>query len=247
MSAQSGLSSSLENVAQKIMELLDAPRPISNGLQMRPDRFVAVRSLLEHPDIDGMNFLTLEKLVQEDGDNRYELLYEPYSHSLGMGEHVDQWWIRKSRSLLEPKVEHEMRRVTQPREFTLALHITGLESWPSIKRTGISRMSQPHIYLQTQIPDYIASSAEPKEEQLLIYINLKKAMDAGIKFYASSAGLATPGDEAGFLRPRFFQYVYVRVIQRKTLLGKPSQPWLVTPKRPLSTTRLRLGLAPRRR
>jgi hypothetical protein len=90
-------------------------------------------------------------------------------------------------------------------------------------------------------------AAEPKEEQLLIYIDLKKAMDAGIKFYASSAGLVTPGDEAGFLRPRFFQYVYVRVIQRKTLLGKPSQPWLVTPKRPLSTTRLRLGLNPRRR
>ena len=90
-------------------------------------------------------------------------------------------------------------------------------------------------------------AAEPKEEQLLIYINLKKAMDAGMKFYASSAGLVTPGDEAGFLRPRFFQYVYVRVIQRKTLLGRPSQPWLVTPKRPLSTTRLRLGLNPRRR
>ena len=48
MSAKSGLSSSLENVAQKIMELLDAPRPISNGLQMRPDRFVAVRSLASH-------------------------------------------------------------------------------------------------------------------------------------------------------------------------------------------------------
>ena len=90
-------------------------------------------------------------------------------------------------------------------------------------------------------------AAEAKEEQLLIYINLKKAMDAGIKFYASSAGLVTPGDEAGILRPRFFQYVYVRVIQRKTLLGSPSQPWLVTPKRPLSTTRLRLGLNPRRR
>ena len=57
---------------------------------------------LEHPYIDGVNFLTLEKLVQEDRDNRYELLYEPYSHSLGTAEHVDQWWIRKSRSLLKP-------------------------------------------------------------------------------------------------------------------------------------------------
>ena len=125
-----------------------------------------------------------------------------------------------------------------------------------VTTTHLSTNPNPGVHRQQRYVPPSSSSylsqkgfcaAESKEEQLLIYINLKKAMDAGIKFYASSAGLVTPGDEAGFLRPRFFQYVYVRVIQRKTLLGRPSQPWLVTPKRPLSTTRLRLGLNPRRR
>lgn len=51
MSAESGLNSSLEKVAQKMMELLDASRPVTNGLQMRPDRFVTVRSLASHTPV----------------------------------------------------------------------------------------------------------------------------------------------------------------------------------------------------
>lgn len=43
---------------------------------------------------------------------------------------------------------------------------------------------------------------------VLIYVDVQKALDAGIKFSLSSNGVVlTEGDESGFLRPQFFQRV----------------------------------------
>lgn len=43
---------------------------------------------------------------------------------------------------------------------------------------------------------------------MLIYVDLDKALRAGIRFYLSSNGVVlTKGDETGFLRPEFFRRV----------------------------------------
>ena len=44
--------------------------------------------------------------------------------------------------------------------------------------------------------------------QVLIFINLQKALDAGIKFFLSNNGVVlTEGDDEGFLRPEYFEKV----------------------------------------
>ena len=44
--------------------------------------------------------------------------------------------------------------------------------------------------------------------QIFIFINLQKALDAGIKFFLSDNGVVlTEGDDEGFLRPEFFERV----------------------------------------
>ena len=44
--------------------------------------------------------------------------------------------------------------------------------------------------------------------QILIFINIQKALDAGIKFFLSDNGVVlTEGDDKGFLRPEFFERV----------------------------------------
>ena len=44
--------------------------------------------------------------------------------------------------------------------------------------------------------------------QILIFIDLQKALDAGIKFFLSDNGVVlTEGDDKGFLRPEFFEKV----------------------------------------
>ena len=44
--------------------------------------------------------------------------------------------------------------------------------------------------------------------QIFIFINVQKALDAGIKFFLSDNGvILTEGDAEGFLRPEFFEKV----------------------------------------
>ena len=44
--------------------------------------------------------------------------------------------------------------------------------------------------------------------QILIFINLQKSLDAGIKFFMSDNGvILTEGDDVGFLKPEFFEKV----------------------------------------
>jgi len=44
--------------------------------------------------------------------------------------------------------------------------------------------------------------------QILIFIHLQKALDAGIKFFLSDNGvILTEGDGDGFLKPEFFERV----------------------------------------
>jgi len=43
---------------------------------------------------------------------------------------------------------------------------------------------------------------------ILIFINLQKALDAGIKFFLSDNGvILTEGDDKGLLKPEFFERV----------------------------------------
>lgn len=50
-----------------------------------------------------------------------------------------------------------------------------------------------------------------KSSQVLIFVNLEKAMKAGIKFVLSANGVVlTSGDEKGYLSPSFFKRVETR-------------------------------------
>lgn len=47
-----------------------------------------------------------------------------------------------------------------------------------------------------------------QSSQILIYVDVQKALDAGIKFFLSSNGVVlTEGDERGFLSPEYFARV----------------------------------------
>jgi 2'-phosphotransferase len=61
--------------------------------------------------------------------------------------------------------------------------------------------------------------------RILVYIDTKAATDAGIRFYLSKNGvILTPGNEAGFLEPKFFKKV--QRVRRSTemIAGENMQP-----------------------
>lgn len=57
-----------------------------------------------------------------------------------------------------------------------------------------------------------------KSSQVLIYLDLGKALRDGLKFYVSSNGVVlSPGDEHGYIRPQYF--LRVEKANRQTLPG----------------------------
>ena len=58
-----------------------------------------------------------------------------------------------------------------------------------------------------------------RSSSTLIYIDVQKALDAGLKFYLSANGVVlTEGDKDGYIRPEFFARV-------QTAAGKPVPGW----------------------
>jgi 2'-phosphotransferase len=69
----------------------------------------------------------------------------------------------------------------------------------------ISGTAHFHSYPPLYLTKKLVTPGMRKSSQILIYIDLPKALDAGIKFYLSSNGVVlTEGDERGFLSPEFF-------------------------------------------
>lgn len=57
-----------------------------------------------------------------------------------------------------------------------------------------------------------------QSSHILIYIDVQKALDAGVKFSLSSNGVVlTEGDERGFLSPEYF--ARVETVKGEALLG----------------------------
>lgn len=84
----------------------------------------------------------------------------------------------------------------------------------------ISGMSSPTLLIASCIQH---QTGMRNSSQILIYINVQKALDAGIKFYISANGVVlTEGDEHGHLSPQFFAKV-------ETADRKPIPGWEILP------------------
>ncbi|CAK5279512.1 unnamed protein product, partial [Mycena citricolor] len=167
----------------------------------RPNGAVNVQDVLGHPELRGYDFRTLEKVLRLE-HTKYQLVYDP-SHAM-----TSAWWILPipNPDLNNPYLA--LKRLTSPKLTKLAVHGTSLTAWQSILRDGgLSRMARDHIHLgQSLHGTFVPGLASAYE--ILIYVDVFRAMKADITFYAApDSTLLTPGDELGYLQSRFFSRV----------------------------------------
>ncbi|KAH7107379.1 KptA family-domain-containing protein [Auriculariales sp. MPI-PUGE-AT-0066] len=173
------------------------------GLRMRPDGYARVDDMLALPKFRGHNLAAVRAVVDADEKNRYNLKQETDSSGL------TAWWVRANQGHSMQTVTIEMRELVDPTSIPMAVHGTKLLAWNSIVRQGLSRMTRQHIHFaQGLASDQGVVSGMRKTSEVLVFIDVAKAMESGIKFFISENGVVlTPGNAQGFLPPQFFSRV----------------------------------------
>ncbi|KAL1940770.1 hypothetical protein VTO73DRAFT_7811 [Trametes versicolor] len=188
----------------------------NEGLAMRPDGYVRVAELLQRPKLQALKFDALQEIVKNDSKSRYSLILEADPSS---GEEV--WWIRANQghSIKSVVLEYEPIKSANEIPTSIAVHGTNKRAWESIKEQGLSKMARNHIHLAQGVAGSGVISGMRSSSQILIYVDVQKALDAGIKFYISANGVVlTEGDERGFVPPQFFSRI-------ETANGAPLPGW----------------------
>ncbi|KIL65540.1 hypothetical protein M378DRAFT_76750 [Amanita muscaria Koide BX008] len=203
----------------------------SEGLAMRTDGCVKVEDLLANPKIKSQNvdFARLQAIVTADAKQRYALLSEPAAEEEGRAE--ETWWIKANQGHSITTVEVEMKSILSIKDIpsACAVHGTSMAAWKSIAIQGLSKMKRNHIHLAQGVSDDNVISGMRRSSQVFIYVDVQKAIDAGIKFFLSDNGVVlTSGDETGFLKPEYFDRVVTAknevLLERSTTSDNVVQP-----------------------
>ncbi|KAG0698236.1 KptA family-domain-containing protein [Suillus ampliporus] len=173
------------------------------GLDMREDGYAKVSDVLSNAMFRDLNFSQLQEIVRQDQKQRFHLLSEPRTPD----SPSDIWWIRANQGHSLKTVTLDMQPIKSALDVPMAVHGTTLSAWEFIVTQGLSKMNRNHIHLAQGIPGDNVMSGMRNSSQILIFVDVQKALDAGILFYLSANGVVlTDGDE-GFLSPTYFQRV----------------------------------------
>ncbi|KAG2122627.1 KptA family-domain-containing protein [Suillus cothurnatus] len=176
------------------------------GLDMRDDGYAKVSDVLSNPMFRDINFSQLQEIVSKDQKQRFHLLTEPRSSD----SPSDIWWIRANQGHSLKTVTLDMQPITSALDIPMAVHGTTLSAWESIATHGLSKMKRNHIHLAQGFREIMWNLIYMRmrnSSQILIFVDVQKALDAGVLFYLSANGVVlTDGDE-GFLSPTYFQRV----------------------------------------
>lgn len=181
------------------------------GVELRPDGYARVQDLLGRPKLKDMTLEALQDMVQKDAKTRFSLIQEPDPKS-GSPEPI--WWIRANQGHSMKNVKLDLQPINNVSDIPtgIAVHGTNEQAWKLIKTQGLSKMKRNHIHLAQGVPGSGVISGMRGSASVLIYVDVQKALDAGIKFFLSANGVVlTEGDDSGILRPEFF----LRVTDKK--------------------------------
>lgn len=109
-------------------------------------------------------------------------------------------------------VQMVMRKIDDPSEIPIAIHGTYFRFWKKIKEEGLKRMTRNHIHMtgceqfNAEISGFRASC------QILIYVNVCKAISDGIVFYKSENDVILTEGLNGVLSNKYF----AKVVDRAT-------------------------------
>jgi 2'-phosphotransferase len=129
--------------------------------------------------------------------------------SLGLGKDDGQLYIRANQGHSIEELVVDMEAVTDAGRVPIAVHGTTIQNWEKIRASGLSRMQRQHVHFASGLPgeDGVISGMRARS-QVLIYLDVKRSLAAGLKIYRSANGvILTPGLKDGFVPTALFEKV----------------------------------------
>lgn len=184
----------------------------SMGLQLH-DGFVYIDELLKLPQLRRYNLQDIAHVVQSNDKQRFHMEVDPAT-----GKHR----IRANQGHTMEVAGLDLTPITDWSQYPTVVHGTYRKCWGDIRQMGLSRMGRNHIHFAPGDPgEEGVISGMRASCDILIYIDMKKALDDGFTFFLSANHVVLcPGDRKGLLPPRYFREVVNRRTREKYSLEK---------------------------
>lgn len=171
-------------------------------LHMSSDGFVQINEIIELSQSKSYNLDTkkIEQIVNQNDKKRFELKTDNDGNYL----------IRASQghSLKNLDEAQLLKEITNPDDFRILVHGTFNENWKVIKNEGLKIMNRNHVHFAIGFPnDESVISGMRKSCQIFIEIDLKMAMEDGMKFFISSNKVVLSSGINGVISPKYFKTV----------------------------------------
>lgn len=167
------------------------------GFQLMPGGFLFVDDILRRPYLKHFKVEDVERIVANNDKQRFALKINPENKRL---------MIRANQGHTIEVDDLDLKPITSAGEVEQVIHGTYFQSWEMIKRTGLSRMGRNHIHFAAGEPgENGVISGMRSSCEVIIILNLKKALADGLKFFRSANNvILSAGDSDGIIYPAYF-------------------------------------------
>lgn len=195
---------STESVSRKLSSIL-RHNAVSLGLQVRSDGCVSVESLLALPQMKGVTIDKLKQVVAADNKQRYAF------DATGDFIRANQG---HSQTVAQSIADDEIANViTEP--LPVCVHGTYRNVIEIIQKEGLRCMQRDYIHLAPGLVGQVVSGMRASS-QVMIYVDMAKAMADGIVFRESANGVILTRGENGVLDPKYFERIVFVDQQKET-------------------------------
>lgn len=171
--------------------------------------FIDVDVMLKHREFISKRYTLdeIKSVVSNDRKQRFTLDIQPNGKIR----------IKANQGHSMANVQITLNKIDDPSKIPIAVHGTYYRFWEKIKAEGLKKMNRNHIHLTEHERFNSNTSGFRSNSQILIYIDVSKAMTDGIVFYRSENNVILTEGINGILSNKYF----VKVIDRVT--AKPLQ------------------------
>lgn len=166
---------------------------IKRGIKIDAGGWVKLNDILSKcDDFKETSFEDIEYIVRENNKKRFTL-----------SEISGEWFIKANQghSIKYVKDDLLLTEITDPEYLPIAVHSTYKESISIILKEGLSKMKRNHIHM-AKSKNIVHGTR--KNATAFINIDVKRAIEDGIKFYESDNGVILSAGVNGIIDSKYF-------------------------------------------